>query len=146
MTAIATALKWIELASTSLFALWALYVSLIEHPARMSAGPAVALAEWRPSYARAAPWQASAAGISFVSGGFASLLSREWQWMAGGLLVALAIPFTLVVIMPTNRRLHDPTVSPEEAQSLLAHWGALHWVRSVLGVFGLLVLVIRAHA
>jgi hypothetical protein len=139
------ALKWLQLASASLFTLWALYISLVEHPARMSAGAEAALAQWRPSYARAAPWQASAAAVSLLSGIILSLITHQWSWIAGGLLVGLAIPFTLVAIMPTNRRLHDPRISPEQALPLLARWGRLHWARSVLGLLGLLVLVVRAH-
>jgi Domain of unknown function (DUF1772) len=140
-----TALKWIEVASASLFALWALYVSLVEHPARMSAGTGAALAQWRPSYARAAPWQASAAAVSVLSGAVTSLLTREWQWGAGGLLIGLAIPFTIVAILPLNRRLHDPKLSPDEARPLLAHWGRLHGVRTLLGLLGLLVLIVEIH-
>jgi hypothetical protein len=141
----AVALKWIELASTTLFALWALYVSIIEHPARMSAGPSVALAQWRPSYARAAPWQASAAAVSLASGALATVATREWHWLLAGALVGLAIPFTLVTIMPTNRRLHDPSLNLGEAAPLLERWGRLHWVRSILGLLALLVLVVKTH-
>jgi hypothetical protein len=142
---VAVAVQWIELCSSALFASWALYVSLVEHPARMSAGPDIALAQWRPSYARAAPWQAAAALLSLVSGVLASLATRQWAWLAGGLLVGLAIPFTLIVIMPTNRRLHDHALTPDQARPLLERWGRLHWVRTLLGILGLLVLVVQAH-
>ena len=36
----------------------AIYINLVEHPARMSLGTAVALAEWKPSYRRATLMQA----------------------------------------------------------------------------------------
>lgn len=55
----------------------------------------------------------------------------------------MVIPFTLVVILPTNKRLLDPGLdrSSAEAAALLARWGQLHAVRSVLSTvaFGLLV-------
>jgi hypothetical protein len=138
-------LRWIELAATTLFALWALYVSVVEHPARLAAGTAAALAQWRPSYARAAPWQASAAAVSLCAGLALWIGGGGWAWGAGGALVGLAIPFTLVVIMPTNRRLHDPALAPREAQALLERWGRLHWVRTALGLAGLAVTLWASH-
>ena len=135
----------IEMASTLLFALWALYISLVEHPARISAGPAAGLAQWRPSYARAAPWQAGAAALALVSGLAAWILSGRWAWGAAGMLVGAAIPFTLIAVMPTNRRLHDLTTPAAEAAELLHHWGRLHWVRTVLGLLALLILVVESH-
>ena len=47
--------------ATALFTGAALYVSLVEQPARMACPTDVAIAEWRPSYARATIMQASLA-------------------------------------------------------------------------------------
>jgi hypothetical protein len=46
------------------------------------------------------------------------------------------VPYTLVVTMPTNRRLLDPGLDSgsEEARTLLARWGRLHAVRTAVGV------------
>ncbi|HVQ75353.1 MAG TPA: DUF1772 domain-containing protein [Candidatus Binatia bacterium] len=142
---VAQVLVWIELASATLFASWALYISLVEHPARMAAGAAAGLAQWRPSYARAAPYQASAAALSLVAGLGAALVTGRWGWAAGGVLVGSAIPFTLIAIMPTNRRLHAPGLPAAEAGPLLARWGALHWVRTAAGLAGLALLLVEAH-
>jgi hypothetical protein len=129
--------------SAAIFAGGALYVSLVEHPARMQAGVAVAVAEFVPSYRRAAPWQATAAAVAFVAACLAALVTARWVWALGGVAVGAAIPFTLVAIMPTNRRLLDGGALPSaEAARLLTRWGRLHWVRSGLGVAGLLALVL----
>jgi hypothetical protein len=138
-------LLWVQMGSTLLFALWALYISLVEHPARISAGPGAGLAQWRPSYARAAPWQAGAAALSFLSGLAASLVSGRWVWGAAGVLIGAAVPFTLLAVMPTNRRLEDPATPPAEAAALLRQWGRLHWVRTLLGLLALLILVVANH-
>ena len=55
-------------------------------------------------------------------------------WLAGGVLLLLVIPFTLIVIFPTNRRLEsrELDVHSTEAERLLRRWGRLHAVRSVL--------------
>jgi hypothetical protein len=138
-------LEWLATASAGFFAGAALYVSMVEHPARMQAGVAVALAEFRPSYKRAAPVQASAAAICLVSSVSVSLLTWEWAWALGGLLVGAAIPFTLLAVMPVNRQLLDTTAMlPEDrAASLLARWGRLHWVRSVSSTGGFVVLLCK---
>jgi hypothetical protein len=141
----AIAFKALTIGSAGLFALWALYVSLVEHPARVRTGAASGVAEFRESYRRAAPWQAGAAAISLVSGVIASLLTSEWVWAASGVTVGLAIPFTLLVIMPTNRQLLHGAPCESEAATLLARWGHLHWVRSLLGLAALLLLCSRVR-
>jgi hypothetical protein len=55
-------------------------------------------------------------------------------WLIGGLLLLLLIPFTLVVIMPTNKRLESQELDlhSEEAGRLLQRWGRLHAIRSIV--------------
>jgi len=62
--------------------------------------------------------------------------------LAAGLLMAAVIAFTLVVILPTNKRLLDPALDSgsAEAATLLARWGHLHAVRTLLGAAALLLL------
>jgi len=51
--------------------------------------------------------------------------------------IGSVIPFTLIVIFPTNKLLLSSTLDRRsvEAGCLLARWGMLHAVRSVLSVF-----------
>ncbi|SDB74690.1 DUF1772 domain-containing protein [Belnapia rosea] len=118
-----------------LFAGAALYISIVEHPARMSLEDAPLLAQWQLSYKRALPIQAGLAMLGGAAGLLAWYGSREWQWMAGSLLLLANWPFTMLVIMPVNKRLMAMT--PQEAgarsRDLLRRWGNLHGVRSVLG-------------
>lgn len=125
----------IALVVATLFAGAALYITLVEHPARMGLADGALLAQWQPSYKRALPIQAGLA----VFGGAAGLLawygSREWQWMVGSLLLLANWPFTMLVIMPVNKPLM--AMMPQEAgarsRGLLHRWGTLHAVRSMLG-------------
>jgi hypothetical protein len=124
--------------SATTFTAWALYVSVVEHPARLDIGGAAGRAQFRPSYRRAAPWQASLAAIAFLSGTTLAALTWRWTWLA----IAAAIPLTLVVIMPTNRRLLGPEPLDEaEALRLLHRWGRLHAIRTALGGVGLLAFL-----
>lgn len=137
--------KWLAIVGATLFTSWALYISVVEHPARMKAGAEVAVAQFRESYRRAAPWQASAAALSLIAGVLAAWSSGEWRWGLGGLAVGLAIPFTLLIIMPTNRRLLYEAPRGNDAMRLLTRWGRLHAVRTALGFVGLGALLWAAH-
>ena len=136
-------LKVTALLSSGLFAGAALYLTAVEHPARMSQGALFALQEFRPSYKRAAPLQASLAVICFLCCGAVWWLTSRWAWLAGGVLVGAVVPFTLACIMPTNRLLLDAASPPkdDETSRLLAKWGQLHAVRTYLSLLGFLVLL-----
>jgi hypothetical protein len=136
------AFEAVALLSAALFTGGALYVSLVEHPARMVLEPGAALQQFRSSYRRAAPWQAATAILAAVCGALASLASGSWLWAIGGFMVGIAVPYTLIVIMPTTKRLLTAQ-PPSDAQckDLFARWARLHWVRSVWGSVGLLVLL-----
>jgi uncharacterized membrane protein len=126
-----------------LFAGAALYVTAVEHPARLSCGPALALREFAPSYRRGARLQASLAvlGLLLAIGGW--FHTRDTLLLVGGLMLGSVVPFTLLVIFPTNHRLLDPSLEPEspEADRLLRRWGHLHAVRTVLGILAFATLV-----
>jgi uncharacterized membrane protein len=126
-----------------LFAGAAIYISLVEHPARLECGTELAATEFGPSYRRATLMQASLAVLGLIAAVLDWAQDRALPVLVGGLLLGLVVPFTLVVILPTNNRLLNPALdrrSPEAA-ALLARWGRLHAVRSVLGAvaFGVLL-------
>ena len=101
----------------------------------MSLECAPLLAQWQPSYKRALPIQAGLAMLGGAAEFLAWYGSREWHWMVGSLLLLANWPFTMLVIMPTNKRLMART--PQEAgtvsRGLLRRLGTLHGVRSMLG-------------
>lgn len=116
------------------FAGAAIYITLVEHPARMACGTTVALTEFQPSYRRATVMQASLALVGGLSAVGAWLLGGGTGWLVGGLLLLSVVPFTLVVILPTNRALlaAAPGQESERVAALLVRWGRLHAVRSVV--------------
>src|SRR5918999_6585112 len=86
----------------------AIYINVVEHPARMSLGPATALAEWRPAYRRGALMQAPLAIIGLLTAIAAWLTGGGIAWLVGGVLLGVVVPFTLVVTERTNKQLMDP--------------------------------------
>ena len=129
----------------ALFTGAAIYINLVEHPARMSLGTAAALAEWKPSYRRATVMQASLAiaGVLAALGAWAGGAGRAW--LVGALLLGAVVPFTLLVIFATNEQLQrlDPGVAGDldRAQVLLDRWNRLHAVRSALSLSALVTFL-----
>ena len=128
---------------TGLFVGAAVYISLVEHPARVSCGLAVALQEFRPSYRRAAVMQAALALIGSLAAVARFVVGGHTGWLVGGLLLATVIPFTLVVVMPMNKRLLDESLdlAPAEAAALLERWGRLHAVRSAASLAAFIIFL-----
>jgi uncharacterized membrane protein len=125
-----------------LFAGAAIYITFVEHPARLECGTALAATQFGPSYRRATVMQASLAAVGLLAALAAWVRGAGVAVLIGGILLGLVIPFTLVVVLPTNKRLLDPALdrASPEAAALLARWGRLHAVRSVASVvaFGVL--------
>lgn len=133
----------VALLCTSLFTGAAAYVTFVEHPARLACGTAVALKEFRPSYRRGAVMQALLAVLGFAAGVGAWLSGAGNAYLAAAVLLGAAVPFTLLVILPTNKRLLDESLDPAspEAGALLRKWGKLHAVRTLLSAAALGILV-----
>ena len=144
MSSIAWNLTWLAAGAATLFAGGALYVSLVEHPARLLTGPPMAVAQFRTSYPRGARLQGGLAALGTLAAIGAWLAGARIGWLGAGILLGLVVPYTLVVILPTNKRLLDPALSPDvpEARQLLRRWTALHAVRTVAG---LLAAAAMAH-
>ena len=120
----------------SLFAGAAIYINLVEHPARLECGPELAATVFGPSYRRAALMQASLAMLATVSGVGVVLAGGPRLWLAGAVLIFLVVPFTFLVIMSTNKQLLEPERDRRtaETEALLRRWGSLHAVRSILSL------------
>lgn len=125
----------IATACSGLFAGAAIYISVVQHPAGLESGQAMAATFFSPMYRRAAPMQAGLALIGTAAGIVAWLLGAGLSALLGALILVSVVPFTLVVIKPINDRLQSPQLDPSGAEvpELLRRWGTLHGVRSVAG-------------
>ena len=126
--------EFISVLACALFAGAAVYVNLVEHPARMQCGVEIAATEFPPSYRRGTIMQATLAALGLLSSIAAWLAGATLWWLLGGVLLGSVIPFTVIVILPTNKQLLNASLDRRstEAQRLLKRWNALHAVRSVL--------------
>jgi hypothetical protein len=136
----------LSIACAGLFCGAALYVNFVEHPSRMLCGPELALRQFVPSYRRATIMQ-----VSLAIGGLSLGLTAAWRlhdsWVAVGAgLLGASVPFTLIVIFPTNMQLLDPTLDSRSSRvtSLFRRWNRLHAIRSLLSATAFGVLLCRA--
>lgn len=126
---------------STLFAGAAIYISLVEHPARLGLADVPLLAQWQPSYKRALPIQSGLAIAGGVAGLIVGYNLADWRWFVGSILLLANWPYTLFLIMPVNKRLMAMQVTDASAKSraMLIQWGKLHAVRSGLGAATMLL-------
>jgi hypothetical protein len=125
----------LALIAAAVFAGAALYVSVVEHPARKHLDDRAALVEWQPAYKRGFAMQAPLAVVGFLLGLLAWWQSGNWLWLFGAAVLIANWPYTLLVMLPTNNKLMatEPTQAGAESHALLDKWSQLHGVRTALG-------------
>jgi hypothetical protein len=135
------ALQFIATLCSAIFAGAALYINLVEHPARMRLETSLAARQWAPSYQRATWMQAPLALLSFIAGAGAWLGGGGIAWLIAAGLIGAVVPFTFIVIMPTNHKLLAPDrdLSSAETRALLESWGKLHAVRTGLSLLAMVL-------
>ena len=136
-------IQFIATLATTLFAGAAVYINLVEHPARMECNTDIAHTVWAPSYKRAVPVMASLAMIGFLAGFATWILGAGSLWLVASLLILSVVPVTLLVIFPTNKLLLMPgrNIRSPETRSLLVKWGKLHAIRSALSLVAAAIYV-----
>ena len=133
----------LALVFAAVFAGAAVFVNVAEQPARLALDDKAALIEWQQSYNRAAPMQAGMALATSLLGFWVAWQTRDWRWLAGALLILANWPYTLIVIKPTNDRLHgtEPEQANAQTRQMIVSWGHLHGGRSALGVAATLMFL-----
>ena len=107
----------------------AIYVNLVEHPARV----------WM---------QGGLAVPGLVAGLWSAWVLRDVQVAAPTVLMGLVVPLTLLVIFPTNKQLLDPGLDPRSGQAaaLLTRWNRLHAIRSAFSDLAFALFLMRIAA
>lgn len=129
--------QFVATLASLLFTGAAIYITFVEHPARMGCSTELAATEWAPSYKRATLMQAPLAIIGFLCGASAWWLGAGNLWLVAALCILVVVPFTLIVMEPRINKLllaSGRDLGSQETRGLLLRWGRLHAVRSALGL------------
>jgi len=133
----------LALTIAALFTGAAAYITIAEQPARLQLDDRSLLAEWKLAYKRGYIMQASLVVVGGVLGLIAFLGGLDWRWLFGAVVLLANWPYTIFVIMPTNRHLMDmpAEVAAAETRRMIRRWGILHAGRSVLGLVATLIFL-----
>ena len=133
----------LALTLAALFTGAAIYINIAEQPARLQLDDSSLLAEWKLAYRRGYMMQASLAIVGGFFGAVAFFSSFEWRWLLGAAVLLANWPYTIFVIMPTNRRLMNTSAgaATAETRSMIGWWGILHAGRGALGLAATLVFL-----
>jgi uncharacterized membrane protein len=136
-------LELLATAAAGIFAGAAVYISVVQQPALVQLGTPAAIRFFSLMYGRAAALQASLAVLGSLAGVSAWWSDRGSLWLLGAALLGFVVPFTLLVVMPINTRLKDPTLdsASPEAADLLQRWSRLHALRTVTSSLSLLAFL-----
>ena len=137
----------LALAAAALFTGAAVYVSIAEHPARLKLDTRSLLTQWQTSYERGAVMQGGLAIIACVLGIIAFFQTYDWRWLVGAALSIAPWPYTLSIVMPTNRILKStpPAEATEGTRAFLRQWGWLHAGRSAIGLLAVAAYLWAMH-
>lgn len=126
----------LALMTAAFFAGAALYINVAEQPARLALDDKALLKQWIPSYRRGFAMQAPLPAIGFLLGVLAWWQTGNLAWLLGATILVVNWPYTLLRIMPVNRRIEATLRDHAGTQSrtLIQQWGSLHAVRTALGL------------
>jgi hypothetical protein len=121
----------------------AIYINMAEQPARLQLDNRSLLAEWKPAYKCGYVMQASLAIVGGLSGLVAFLSTPDWRWLLGVVVLLANWPYTIIMIMPINRRIMDTPLEAATAETrlMIERWGALRAVRGALGLSATLIFL-----
>lgn len=114
----------------------ALYLVLVEQPARLALDDSAMIREWAPADRRGFVLLGSLAVLAALAGLGAFAQNSDIRWLIGALVVLSSWPYTFFVVTPLNNRLlAEQAAKPEaDARSLVAFWGQLEWGLVGLGL------------
>ncbi|MCB1885788.1 MAG: DUF1772 domain-containing protein [Geminicoccaceae bacterium] len=130
----------LALVAAAMFFGAALYINVAEQPARLRLDDRAMLTQWRPAYGRGYAMQGTLAVLAALFGFLAFFYEGGWFWILGALFAAAAWPYTLLIVMPTNKVLMhvEAGTAHQDVRSLIGQWGRLHAGRTLLGFAAIL--------
>ncbi len=114
----------------------ALYINIVEQPARLALQPRAMVKEWTPSNRRGFVMTSALALIASILSYVDFARSGDARLLIGGTVILASWPYAFFVIVPVNIWLY--ALPPERARSdvraLMRDWGLLEWGQTVIGL------------
>lgn len=131
----------------TLFTGAAFYINFSEQPARLKLEAPQLLIEWIASYRRGFMMQASLAALSGISGGYTFYTLGDWRWLLGTCFILSNWPYTLIMMGPVNKKLMATPINQAGPETIkyIIKWGALHRIRTILGVCAMFLFLWALH-
>ena len=130
-------------AAASIFVGAALYINIVEQPARFALDPRSIVREWVPSNRRGFVLLSVLAIISalLAYGEFAQ--NGDVRWLIGGTVILASWPYTYYVVVPVNIWLCaiPAGAAPSTVRELMWEWGLLEWGQTAIGFAGCCLFV-----
>lgn len=113
----------------------ALYLNVVEQPARLALDDRALITEWKPSYRRGTAMQAPLALLGCLLGLIAWWQASHPGFLIGAIAMIAPWPWTLIAIKRVNDALlgTEPDQAGTQTRIFVVKWGALHSVRTALG-------------
>ena len=118
----------------------ALYVNLVDQPARRALDDRAALAGWKIALKGGALHQPPLVTIGFLLGLVAWIETHAVGYIFGAPLMLAGTPWTVLMILPVNKALAAtaPESAGERSRTQLQRWYSLHALRTALGLLALI--------
>jgi anthrone oxygenase-like protein len=133
----------LALTGAAVFTGAAVYLNVAEQPARMQLDERALLAEWQPSYKHGLAMQAPLAMLAGLLDVAEFVADHDWRWLLGAAVILANWPYTMLVIMPINKKLMAiaPASAGPEVRPMVEHWARLHAGRSALGAASVVIFL-----
>jgi len=114
----------------------ALYINIVEQPARLALQPRAMVKEWAPSNRRGFVMTSAIALLAAVLAYVDFARSGDVRLLIGGTILLASWPYAFFIIVPVNIWLY--TLPPERARSAvreqMREWGLLEWGQTAIGL------------
>ncbi len=114
----------------------ALYVNVVEQPARLALDARSIIREWMPSNRRGLVMLAVLAFVSAFSGYADYIRTGDVRWLIAATIILASWPYAYFVMTPVNILLYGAhRKAPATAiRELMRDWGLLEWGQTAIGL------------
>ena len=112
----------------------ALYINLVEQPARLKLDARSMVREWVPSNRRGFLLLAALALVSAILAYVDFARTGDVRWIVGGTVILASWPYTYFVVVPVNIWLCAIPPKRSAVRELMRDWGLLEWGQTAIGL------------